>query len=358
MKNIIFLGAGASKADGAPLQNELFNEYFYMRKVKKYNTNIDIFDEICDKYIPMDEKIEHMIDDFFKDFFGINNTVEGSIYPTFEEALGMLDLAISRKDYFFQTCKTYNLDSIKVGDYQSIRLALLLAMSEIIDYKLDKLDGHTHSKLISNLHDINNISFISTNYDILIDNAIVRNGMGIDYGFDLADNKVQKEVISLCKIHGSLNWLYCPVCKNIVATKSEKGVLRLLSNLVDATCPKCSSLMEAIIIPPSFFKDYHNLYLSNVWHNTELQLVDVNKIIFCGYSFPDADIYIKYLIKRAEMLNHNNITYYIVNNHMGKSSEEIAIEKMRYERFLNNRNKIIYTDLSFEDFSSNPHELI
>lgn len=34
MKNVIFLGAGASKADGAPLQNELFREYFCMRKPK------------------------------------------------------------------------------------------------------------------------------------------------------------------------------------------------------------------------------------------------------------------------------------------------------------------------------------
>lgn len=58
------------------------------------------------------------------------------------------------------------------------------------------------------------------------------------------------------------------------------------------------------------------------------------------------------------MLSQNNITYYIVNNHNGKSIEDIKIEKMRYERFLNNRSKVIYTDLSFEDFSSNPYELI
>lgn len=358
MKNVIFLGAGASKADGAPLQNELFREYFCMRKAKKHNMNIDLYEGINEKYALIDEKIENIIKDFFENFFGMNSSLENSIYPTFEEVLGMLDLAISRKEYFFQICKTYNLDSIKVENYQSIRLSLLLAMSEIIDYKLDKSDGHIHSKLISNLHDINNISFISTNYDILIDNAIVRNGLNIDYGFNLSVNKVQRDVISLCKIHGSLNWLYCPVCKNIVTTNNEKGVLRLSSNLIDAKCPKCGSLMEAIIIPPSFFKDYQNLYLSNVWHNTESQLVDVDKVIFCGYSFPDADIYIKYLIKKAEILNQNNITYYIVNNHNGKSIEDIKIEKMRYERFINNRNKVIYTDLSFEDFSSNPYKLI
>jgi hypothetical protein len=28
VENVIFLGAGASKADGAPLQKDLFNEYF------------------------------------------------------------------------------------------------------------------------------------------------------------------------------------------------------------------------------------------------------------------------------------------------------------------------------------------
>jgi len=34
MKTVIFLGAGASGAEGAPLQNNLFRNYFEMRKYK------------------------------------------------------------------------------------------------------------------------------------------------------------------------------------------------------------------------------------------------------------------------------------------------------------------------------------
>lgn len=143
-----------------------------------------------------------------------------------------------------------------------------------------------------------------------------------------------------------------------MVTNNQKCVLNLLNCLIDATCPNCKSLMEAIIVPPSFFKDYQNFYLNQVWNETEKQLTDTQKIIFCGYSFPDSDIYIKYLLKRAEMLSHNNIEYYIVNNHPNKSESDKNLEKQRYQLFFNNKNKVVFTELSFEEFARNPNKLL
>jgi len=58
MKNLMFLGAGASKSDGAPLQGELFREYFKMREFKKQEIGIEGLYESELQDVPTDVKIE------------------------------------------------------------------------------------------------------------------------------------------------------------------------------------------------------------------------------------------------------------------------------------------------------------
>lgn len=124
MKNVIFLGAGASKADGAPLQNESFKEYFAMKTKQKSDDEYELFDEdFIEGFTPIEIKVKKEVKQYFKDFFGINDYNEYSNYPTFEEALGMLDIAISKKEHFFLPDETYNYDPLKQVNYQSIRLA-------------------------------------------------------------------------------------------------------------------------------------------------------------------------------------------------------------------------------------------
>lgn len=50
-EDIIFLGAGASKSENAPLQNELFKKYFSLNKNNEY------------------EKMNERLSKFFNDFF-------------------------------------------------------------------------------------------------------------------------------------------------------------------------------------------------------------------------------------------------------------------------------------------------
>ncbi|MCL5058765.1 MAG: hypothetical protein M1130_12405 [Actinobacteria bacterium] len=127
MKNLIFLGAGASKADGAPLQGELFKEYFNMRMIKNNENDIGVY-EWNDEWASTDVKIEKKVKEFFYDIFGIDDN--SNDFPTFEEALGVLDLAISRKEYFYNRNRTYNIDLLEVDSYQSYRLALVLSMAQ------------------------------------------------------------------------------------------------------------------------------------------------------------------------------------------------------------------------------------
>ena len=302
----IFLGAGASKAEGAPLQGELFSEYFSSDLFKK---SIDVMD--------------HELETFFSLMFGIDvSSADTStiMFPTFEEVLGLTDLAILRKESF----RHFDIENRaeNSGRLRFIAQYLVFLVAKVLDAKLH---GRTdiHGRLVHTLHEkrgLQSVVFVSTNYDILIDNALTElydKGVDLDYGvefrnFERPDDwkrpRPDKQV-ALFKPHGSLNWLFCPTCNELDITPKEKGVVtRLISNFTNASCPECGSVYMPLIVPPTFYKDLNNVFLSSIWNRADLALRKADHIVFCGYSFPDADIHIKYLLKRARQIGvfHND----------------------------------------------------
>jgi NAD-dependent SIR2 family protein deacetylase len=291
----IFLGAGASKAEGAPLQGELFQEYF----------SSGLFKNSQDE---MDQELAT----FFAEMFQID-VKSGDIskikFPTFEEVLGLTDLAIMRKESF----RNFDIENraTNSGRLRFLAQYLVFLVAKVLD---DKLQGHAtfHRQLVSALHNANelrNVAFVSTNYDILIDNALTEektNGTDLDYGvefrnFDVPGDWARPALdsrVQLFKPHGSLNWLFCPTCNELEITPEEKGVVTrlLISNFTRAACPQCQSVLSPLIVPPTFYKDLNNVFLGTIWNRTDVTLRKVKHIIFCGYSFPDADIHIKYLL--------------------------------------------------------------
>ncbi len=105
-------------------------------------------------------------------------------------------------------------------------------------------------------------------------------------------------------------------------------------------------------MPPTFYKDLSNVFLSSIWNRTDIALRKVKHIILCGYSFPDADIHIKYLLKRAQVNRNGALRLTVANHFAGKDPEMATQEKGRYQRFLG--TGVEYTGLSFEDFASDP----
>ena len=96
-----------------------------------------------------------------------------------------------------------------------------------------------------------------------------------------------------------------------------------------------------------------NHYLQKIWRSTEKELSNASSIVFCGYSFPDSDVHIKYLIKRVEVNNGYTPDVFIVNNHHGKSDVLKDEEEKRYKRFFNESSKVQYLEQSFEEFCEN-----
>jgi hypothetical protein len=169
----IFLGAGASKAEGAPLQGELFQDYFSSALYK--NCHDEMNGELAT---------------FFLSMFQIdvdNGDMTKIKFPTFEEVLGLTDLAILRKESF----RNFDIENraTNSGRLRFLAQYLVFLVAKVLD---EKLQGHArfHRQLVSTLSDANqlrNIVFVSTNYDILIDNALMEekgNGVDLDYGVE------------------------------------------------------------------------------------------------------------------------------------------------------------------------------
>lgn len=338
----IILGAGASKADGAPLQGELFKDYFN----SKSNN-------------PKEKKLRENLKTFFFSYFGVDvdsSDLNKVIFPTFEEVLGILEMAIQREERFENSTP-------RNSSIEQIRTNLILMIALILDKKL-KGRNKFHKKLVRNLIDASLLyrtTFLSLNYDILIDNALadVNQQHDLDYCLEFTNYREEEDwhrpdptkAVKLFKIHGSLNWLYCPTCLSLTLTPQKKGVREFIYEPKKCFCPSCNNMTNPIIVPPTFFKVMSNYYLQQVWHAVEKELRNVKKLIFCGYSFPDADIHIKYLLKRIELSRNSEVEVVIINHFIGKKKIVKDMEKERFIRFFNDHVNVIYTTMSFETFS-------
>jgi hypothetical protein len=346
----IFLGAGASKADGAPLQGELFREYFSSEAFRN-------------SYDAMDRELAT----FFSEIFHIdvdNEDVSQISFPTFEEVLGHTDLAILRKEAF----RHFDIENraANSGRLRFIAQYLVFLVAKVLDARLRDRSVY-HRRLVSalrNADELRTVFFVSTNYDILIDNALTEehaHGVDLDYGIEFRnfqrdgdwERPDPESCVRLYKPHGSLNWLFCPTCNELEITPKEKGVVtRLISDFAHATCPQCESVYAPLIVPPTFYKDLNNVFLSGVWNRTDVALRRAKHIVFCGYSFPDADIHIKYLLKRAQTNRTEPLRVTVANHYRGKTTQESSQEEDRFKRFLG--RGVEFTNLSFEEFAADP----
>jgi NAD-dependent SIR2 family protein deacetylase len=349
-KTVIFLGAGASVAEGAPTQADLFRVYFNSKRTKH-------------------NKIDQHLSLYFKHFWKIDvksDSFDNIVFPTFEEALGMLEMARDRREAFHEFFNTPNSDKIghTIED-------LVFLIAEILDERLRT--NVYHNKLIDNLilqNVLYDTSFISLNYDILIDNAITAayEHADLDYSINFANYSVpgdwhapnKARAVDLLKVHGSLNWLYCPVCKSIWLTPREKGVVsKLISGNERANaCAECKGRHVPVLVPPTYFKVMSNPYLVAVWEKAERVLRECDHIIFCGYSLPDADIHIKYLLKRGQLNRQSAEPKVTVINHFSRKDRRTSQdEKNRYNRLFG-RESVHFSDTSFQDFSASPEQYI
>ncbi len=231
--------------------------------------------------------------------------------PLLEDLLSQLDLAIKdgrplsnaydlphlrqlREDlvYAFSVVLRENLGmESQTGSMSDKGQKCMALMKEF----LDRLDGSQDC-------------IISLNYDLIADNAIYsKNNRHVDYGFsvryDQKDGEQPERPFSLplYKLHGSLNWLYCPTCQQIDVANDYKGVYYIFEGCEDqeCMCRDCGTKYEPLIIAPTLLKTYENTLLRLIWREAEDKISKADEVVFVGYSMSDADVQLRCMFKRA-----------------------------------------------------------
>jgi hypothetical protein len=302
---VVVFGAGATKACGGLMTNEILLQAFAAApdKFLEWPDSIALVRSFVTAHFPVAAGGLHVRD-----------------YPPLPLFLSLLDTALDRKESFGPDWTADRL--------ADVRRALDYLMFKLLD---TTLEGKTnpYRRLLDLLWPDKNSGepvVMSLNYDILLDLALFERGADQDsvpdYAVDFktkAYNDRKQRYGLLLKLHGSLNWMYCPFCHRIDIGWSRKflntstvapRVYRDPDTALDeqygarasstrSECKDCYGPLQPILITPAYRKDYRNPHLARIWYEAQRKLRDADRVIFVGYSLPDDDVEVVYLLKRG-----------------------------------------------------------
>lgn len=362
-RTVYILGAGASAAVGLPIQNKLIEKIFTLSLDDLPASDDFVVDESLAMYYEYFEVSRRYLADFLVQYFANNdistyyNQIKNDIPHTEQYKLfcyggeydsiwsniytSLKDIVIPLEDVFTTLDKVkLNNDSYGIftnTNIENVSISLKNCIIFVLSFFVEKSENNSAlysriakylTKVRYNTPDVTPFSIISLNWDTLIDSSIYRacsehNAIHPNkqifpdycfYNYDLSNNLPSTLIkpfgflnIKIMKLHGSINWLECPNCgriytdfKNLISLKS----MVKKQNLNDEICSSCntlnrSSFTQSIIVTPTFLKTFNSHYLKNIWHNAYLDLCKATEIVFLGYSLPDADFELKYILKKA-----------------------------------------------------------
>lgn len=149
-----------------------------------------------------------------------------------------------------------------------------------------------------------NFAFISFNYDIALDQALMINGLNPQYY--LNDPPSDCNSVPLLKLHGSCNWTSDADRKSIIPLElkdywrhySYNGygsadikieISKHLKEYFHKMEKEISG--EIIVVPPTWNKTSYGGGLQKVWIEARKQFSKADHIHIIGYSFPSTDMY-------------------------------------------------------------------
>lgn len=115
--------------------------------------------------------------------------------------------------------------------------------------------------------------------------------------------------IKILKLHGSFNWLVCPRCGRISVDFKENIAKFVLGadRKEQSFCKYCSvdyelenrPRLRSLFVSPTYLKSFQDSNIKNIWHNAFIELSEADKVVFIGYSLPNADFEFKHLLKET-----------------------------------------------------------
>ena len=254
---------------------------------------------------------------------------------------------------------------------QDLRNNLLSLLIRELDKSLKSIKKRTHNIFINKLKETRS-TIISTNYDIVIDNALYNEMRNYNYGTKIrhivsgeygADEGLRRPMLfmpgvsfnagelSLLKIHGSLNWLYCPKCDEVDVSIGEKGVIKTLTGLYCSN-KDCTSKYQPLLITPTMFKDYENRVIKETWDLAEEKLSNSDWLVFIGYSLPEEDYYIRCLLLKARANQAIDFQKVFVVEQKEETADKTNLKNVK-ERYDSLFGRVDFLPIGFEEFANN-----
>lgn len=350
-KTVYILGAGFSKPAKAPMQSEIIKEILNLKE-KNFGTK----DKIIKGYLNKFEKF--LENELFIDRDDFKNVALEDVFTPIDRCI--ID-SIS-----FRSLDSKSIIDLREIIYSLIIIAIKEKLQDSTRHKgyIDTFSNYLIDKMKPRITNKNHdpVSVISTNWDILLDNSIKRsiekdnhNGV-VDYCCYISslhnDETIKpglwalgkgKYNVKLLKIHGSMNWLTCPKCQRLYVAFYDKiaeyGIYK------DKFCNHCSKnfkenenisiALRSNLIMPTFLKDLNNFQIKLIWQNAGVELSEASKIVFIGYSLPQADYELRQLFSR--MTPHDAEIEVVMRNEKDEKTMKIITKrKDRNDKILQN----------------------
>jgi NAD-dependent SIR2 family protein deacetylase len=303
----VFLGAGASKPFGYPITRELMLKIFqHIRRVQKGRQ----------------KNAQRRLHEFLVRLLPGERASE-ALVPMVTSVLSLLDHALATGQVLLPESSLEETREAR----ETLERELIRAIPD------DEAFNATELKLFDNYCDwleslylarkSARLGIVTSNYDMLSDVAAcyvtkVHGDLGdwrytdvakkIDFGFrwnhpykNISFPRPDKPRFSLYKLHGSTNWLRCPLCENLYV--NPDGRISMLAGSGFSwrgnVCHCSNTLLEAQIVSPSFLRSVRDPNLIAIWRNALDLLRESDQWLIVGYGFPDEDVAIRALFTRA-----------------------------------------------------------
>jgi hypothetical protein len=314
----LFLGAGASKPFGYPLTREL------MLQILEGVDNGSLLASRARGTGGSDERVNKILHEFLAELLPGERKSRERV-PMVTAVLSLLDYALSTGQAI--------LPGRTLDETRRVRQHLEQGILEVIpDWEPFSRDEEALFEVLCGwIRDLvdrrpeGGVGVITTNYDMLTDLAAIRvcavEGRGnqwslpdlarkVDFGFrwvrpdtrnEDAFPRPERPQLLLLKLHGSTNWLRCPLCENVYV--NPNGPISRIAFQKDGDwsneCHCSKTRLEAQIVSPSFVREMREPNLIAVWKNALDLLRKSDHWVIIGYSFPDEDVGIRALFTRA-----------------------------------------------------------
>lgn len=313
-KRVFFLGAGFSKAidNSYPLMNQLTRDI--ETKISKLSV-VKHYNEIAE---PIKQDVEALLTYLSTNFPWKSDTTKYSNRSLYEEIIKLISKQFS--------------DLAKQSISQPIT-------NEVSENLANFVCNH-----------LNECNFITLNYDLLLENILLRKLKNINSSINFEDlykypmmwignrsthkaswgnyaEGTKPIVPALLKLHGSANWFWAGInpSDNIYYRNWNGNE----TNNVDMG-------LKPYIIPPVMDKNsfYNHIAIHSLWQQAENILKEAEEIYIIGFSFPQTDISVKYLFQSA--LRSSGAKIYIVN------PETEQTLRINYDKVFGNNGNVIY----------------